>query len=200
MYKMLLELALKYNLLEEKITEINKFVVKKTKKININEYLNKNIEPQHCFNEIHNTIDVTNEDVEYLFKNSVFETMNNLFTKSLYVDENSPLMAFIQKKNTLFCFIKENDESKWLIITKEKLSIFLNLVQLKLSKALYEWKKKNQQLLNENDSKCIIYDKTISKLMTPDFKSESVLNKIKNLLYSNIKKDMKGVLEYEFEF
>jgi hypothetical protein len=197
---MLLELALKYNLLEEKITEINKFVVKKTKKININEYLNKNIEPQHCFNEIHNTIDVTNEDVEYLFKNSVFETMNNLFTKSLYVDENSPLMAFIQKKNTLFCFIKENDESKWLIITKEKLSIFLNLVQLKLSKALYEWKKKNQQLLNENDSKCIIYDKTISKLMTPDFKSESVLNKIKNLLYSNIKKDMKGVLEYEFEF
>ena len=43
MYKMLLEMAQKYNALEEKVTEMNKWVIKKKKQINVIEWLNINI-------------------------------------------------------------------------------------------------------------------------------------------------------------
>jgi hypothetical protein len=51
-YQMLLELGQKYNRLEEKVEEINKYVVKKKKKINIIEWLNSNITPDIIFDNL----------------------------------------------------------------------------------------------------------------------------------------------------
>ena len=43
LYKILLELGSKFNKLEEKVDEINKWVIKKKKKINVIEWLNTNV-------------------------------------------------------------------------------------------------------------------------------------------------------------
>ena len=36
--------------------------------------------------------------------------------------------------------------------------------------------------------------------MSVDFKHEPTLNKIKTSIYNNLKKDMKALIEFEFEF
>jgi hypothetical protein len=46
-YNILLELGVKFNQLEEKVDELNKWVVKKKKKINVVEWLNANIINHH---------------------------------------------------------------------------------------------------------------------------------------------------------
>jgi hypothetical protein len=35
--------------------------------------------------------------------------------------------------------------------------------------------------------------------MDIDFKKESILNKMKNIIYEAMKTDMKGLIEYDFE-
>ena len=52
MFEMLMELGQKYSRLEEKVDEINKWVVKKKKKINVLEWLNANITPTITFENI----------------------------------------------------------------------------------------------------------------------------------------------------
>jgi hypothetical protein len=67
--KMLLELGKKYNTLEEKVDEINKFVVKKKKKINVLDWLNANIQPSLTFEKLHEKIIIIDEDISYLLNN-----------------------------------------------------------------------------------------------------------------------------------
>ena len=70
---------------------------------------------------------------------------------------------------------------------------------MKISKAFCEWKKKNQDMLN-TDKMAILCDKATVKLMSQEFKQESTLSKIRSIMYSKMKTDMKALVEYEFEF
>ena len=78
-YKMLLLLGQKYVKLEEKVNEMNKFIVKKKKKINVLEWLNTNLKPEFVFEVLIDKILVTEEDIDYLFKNTIYYTYNNIF-------------------------------------------------------------------------------------------------------------------------
>ena len=71
---------------------------------------------------------------------------------------------------------------------------------MKISKLLYEWKQTHKEELSSNDKLCELYNKTLIKIMTPEFKQEKYYNKAKSLLYNKIKKDLKMLIEYEFEF
>ena len=195
MYKMLIDLTIKYNKLEEKVNEVHQYVVKKVKKIDIIEYLNKNITPPIYFSNIQSLININDDDIHYLFNNTVLNTISNLLTRAL--NGETALLGFIQKQNTIYHYTEDNI---WTIIPREKLIKFFDTIQTRILTALNEWKNKNKELLDNDSSKCIIYNNTTIKLLTPDFKKESTLNKYINMLYSVIKKDMKGVLEYEFEF
>ena len=73
----------------------------------------------------------------------------------------------------------------------------LTNIHIKLSKGLYEWKKKNMHIIN-NDAQCILYDKTFSKLMSIEYKHDSVIKQIINMIYSKTKKEIREIIELEF--
>jgi len=204
MFKMLLVMATKYNDLEKKVAEVHAFVQKKTKKINILDYLNQHIYPTISINE---WISIEVSDVEYLFMHSVFETFSKIFDRCISSFKNEkgereemPITAFLQKSHTLYGYYKEKEkENQWSLLSNKELTLFLEFIQFKLSKELYEWKKRNKKLIDENDSKCMVYDKTVSKLMSPNFKNDSTLKKYQEVLYIELKKDIKSYIEYEFE-
>jgi hypothetical protein len=196
MYQIVLELTLKCNRLEDKVNELTKFMTQKIKKIDVLQYLTSNlsIQPTIVFDNITEIIKVSELDVEYLFNNSYLETMNYILSRSIYNDDANnplPMMAFIQKPNYIYIFDKtcENKYS-WHIIPREKFVKFLNIIQFKISKAFSEWRKNNLQNLMENDNQSILYDKTFSKLMAPEFKKEATYNKYFNNIYNKIKKDI----------
>jgi hypothetical protein len=203
MYKMLLELGKKYTSLEEKVDEINKFVVKKKKKINVLEWLNANLQPSLVFEKLHEKISIIDEDISYLLTNSFNDTLNGIFNRSIYTVSESeyPIFAFIQKANIFYVYDKNNeDKIEWQELSREKLIKFLNKVHMKLSKHFNDWKKKQINEIKENDSFATICDKTLVKLMSVEFKQDSILGKTRSSMYSRMKTDMKALVEYEFEF
>jgi hypothetical protein len=200
MYKMLLELALKYNKLEEKVELMSKWVDKKKKKINVLEWLNTNsqLNPEIMFDSIcDSNIHILESDVTFIFTNSFADSLNEIFSRCVYNIINPPLFAFIQKANTIYIY---TENGVWVELSREKLISFLNKVHFKFVKTLFAWNKSNETKINESDQLSDVYNKAVIKLMSVDFKHEPTLNKIKSSIYNKIKSDMKALIEYEFEF
>lgn len=215
MYKMLLEMAQKYSTLEEKMNEMNKWVNKKKKKINVLDYLNTNITPLLLFEKLSEKIIVTDDDINFLLNNTFYDTINELFTKTIYnttdndntADNNTkyPIFALFQKSNTIYIYDKaidnnNNNNNVWQECTREKLVKFLNIIHIKISKYFYDWKKSKTTEINNDDNFATLCDKTLIKLMNIDFKQDAILSKVKSQMYNKLKTDMKMLIEYEFEF
>ena len=197
-YNMLLELGIKYNKLEKQMEEINKFVIKKKKKINILDWLNINITPNYRFEELPGKIEINHQIIEYLLDNTFNDTLLEIFSKNIiteYQENPLPLFIFSQKASTFYIYDKV-----WEELSREKLTRFLNIIQMKISKVFYDWKKEHKEQLNNNESLTIKCDKTLVKIMSQEFKEEKYFTKIKTLMYNNLKVDIKGLLEYEFEY
>jgi len=200
MYNILLELGIRFNKLEEKVDELNKWVIKKKKKINVIDWLNANIIPITKFDILIEKIIITQDDVKYLLENSFADTLNQIFSRNIYtLSENEyPIFAFVQKSNTFYIY--EDDNMKWNELSKENLIKFLNRVHMKLLRVYGEYKKENASKIEDDESFSILCDKTSLKMMSVDFRQESILGKIKTNMYTKMKTDMKGLVEYEFEF
>jgi hypothetical protein len=212
MFQMLLELGQKYNNLEEKVDEINKWVVKKKKKINVVEWLNANMVPNFVFETLHEKITIIDSDIQFLLENTFLDTVNEIFTRTLYNIEGEseikiPMFAFVQKANIFYIFDKniinkdvDNDNAIWMELTRDKLMKFLMRVQMKISKAFCEWKKKKVDKNRDDDHFAILCDKTIVKIMGTEFNQDATFGKMKAIMYNKMKADMKALIEYEFEF
>ena len=204
LYQIILELSLKCNRLESKVADLSKYINRKIEKVNIIDYLNSNIvlKPSILFDNISETINIEQTDIEYLFHNSFKDTFNTIISKTIYNNskekqETIPIAAFTEKAGTIYIYTtqskdsdKNTSHSSWIIAPKEKIIRFLNIIQLKMSKALSEWRKQNIQLLNESDSKSILYDKTFSKLIGVEFKKDEIYNKFYNSIYHKIKQQL----------
>ena len=106
MYKMLLELALKYNKLEEKVDLMNKWVDKTKKKINVLDWLNtsSNLKPEIIFDNLADSITIIDSDLDLLFNSNFYDMLNEIFIRNIYNKDESEisLFAFIQKTNTIY--------------------------------------------------------------------------------------------------
>ena len=237
MFQMLLELGQKYSRLEEKVDEMNKWVLKKKKKINVLEWLNSNIVPDLVFEDLHEKIVIIDSDIEFLLQNSLLDTMNEVLSRTVYnmnmnmnmnmsdisgvnssvdssVDSSVecviPLFAFVQKANIFYVFSKNNDNNTfnnnddikgvWIELPREILKRFFMKIQMKISKAFCEWKKKRTDKNRDDESFDILCDKTIVKIMGTEFNQDTTFGKMKTTMYNKMKTDMKSLIEYEFEF
>jgi hypothetical protein len=210
MYLMLLELGNKYNKLEQKMEEMSKWVVQKKKKINMLEWLHTSIEPTYTFDTLPSKIIVTDTIIEFLLNNSFNDTLNELFSGNLYIREDMevkdttevvPLFASGQKANTFYIYDKQKtyDKEQWEELSKDKFIKFLNIIQMKISKAFSEWKKTNKSKLSDDEALNTLCDKASVKIMAPNFKQEVTYIKVKNMMYNKMKTDVKTLVEYEFE-
>ena len=197
-YGILLELGNRFNKLEKKMEEIDNWMIKKKKKMNVLEWLNDNKKSEIIFDNLIEKIYIQQEDIQFLIEKTFIETINNLLNKCLHNLMNSPdlipLSAFIQKKNSIYVY--ENQEEGWTELTKEKLIKFLNKVHMKLFRSFCDFKRSNCDKIKNDDTFSVICDKTSVKLMEIDFGKDNILSKIKTIIFNTIKSDMKTLIEF----
>ena len=208
MYKIIESLTIKYNKLEEKMEQLQKWVDKKKKKINIIEWLNENdkLTPSYEFGSIIDQLNITQTAVDYLFTNSFYDTVNEILS-NFYNSNNPennviPLFAFNQKANLIYVFNKNDtvENNSWKELSKDQLVDFLDKIQTKISKCLKAWKNINEDKVRNDNKYSELYSKTIIKIMDVKFNNETTITRYKSMLYNKIKVDMKSLIEYEYEF
>jgi hypothetical protein len=197
LYQIIIELTNKINNLEEKISEFNKYIVKKKKLLKPIDWLNENMNTIISFENLQNIFIIDENIINYLFNNSIFETLNLIISK---IDNNLkhntlPICSFIQKNNIIYIF--ENKEIGWIEMDIDKFSKLFNRIILKILIVFREWKKNNSELLKNDEKIQILCDKTTSKLMSIDFKNNNTYFKLKTILYNKLKIDILPNIEFE---
>lgn len=201
MYKIILDLSLKCNRLEEKIEEMQKWVIQKRKKINILEWLNENYIPCTNLESWIQTIEILKEETELIFQNSFLDVLGEIGDRIFYKTQQTelqvvPIFAFNQKPNTLYVF----QDNQWSECSKQQITKILINIHFKYTKTFIEWKRQNDDKINSSDSLCDICNKANIKLMGIQFKHEQTYHRGKSIIYNKIKTDIKSLIEYEFEF
>jgi len=194
MYKMLLELANKYTILEEKYEALNKRIPEQIKKINVITWLNENSKPQFGFNQLSDNIQINNSMITELFNNNnFFDLFDKVLSSSFHSD--FPIVVFEKSPHKFYGYLEDDG---WRIICKEELRKFLNKLHIKICKHFHEWKKNCHRT---DDTFYITCDKINIQLMSIDFKeNESIFTKAKTILSKNIKQNLISTIEYEFEY
>lgn len=161
------------------------------------------MKPEILFDNLIEKIIVTHDDIKCLFEKTFIETLNHIFLKSIYnlindPTHNNPIFAFVQKTNIFYIY--ETREVGWIELSKDQLVKFLNKVHMKLFRVFSEYKRLHHEELRNDESFSVLCDKTSVKMMNIDFRQDSTLGRIKSMMYSKMKTDMKALVEYEFEF
>jgi len=208
MYQLLIELGKKYNKLEEQMTEMTKWVSKKKKKINVIDWLNANITPNITtpnitFDSFMTSCDwltILDVDIDTIISSTFYDAIHQVFSKTLFILEDIiPIFAFTQKTNAIYVFQGENNG--WIELSREKMIKWFNKMHMKFVNAFYSWSKvKVLEYVSNKDKFDTIFDKTNIKLMSVDFHVESMFSKMRGIIFNGMKKDMKALVEYEFEF
>jgi hypothetical protein len=204
---MLIELGQKYNKLEEQFKEINKWIVKKKKKINVLDWLNEHVKPNVSFDILIDKLIInsnendSNNDIKNIIDYSFYDLFNVWFSRIINTfDENNidkPMFAFIQKTTVIYIY---NSNNVWIELTREIIIKFIFKIHSLTTSLFYNWQKTKSIEIKTNSNFSITCDKTLIKLMSVELKNDNTISKIKNIMFHKIKTDMKSLIEYEFEF
>lgn len=196
------ELSLKYIRLENQLSDMQKWVEKKKKKINVVIWLNDTIHPTKTFLQWTSGLKVEQRHFEFLLENTIIQTFQLILeenvTNASCQSEILPIKCFSQKSNLLYIY--DSADSGWRVMAFEDFIKILKPVQTQLLNALIQWKTIKKEEIDADDKLSILYSKTIIKLMNVSFVQDSTTNKIRSQLYTYLKVDLKNLIEYEFEF
>jgi hypothetical protein len=203
--KIVQELTKKCNKLEIKVEEMQKWVTNKKKKINIIEWLNKNVNTSDSYIDwINMNIQVLPEHFDYLMEHNLYQTIEYVlqynFNKE-YENYIYPIKCFSEKQAIFY--ISEKDEcgnSLWKKAIHEDIIYLYKKIYNKMLNELTIWKKENEHKFDTNIKLCEIFNKAVIKLMSISFHQDSMFSRMRNVLFNIIKTDLQSIVEYDFEF
>jgi len=202
------ELSLKYEKMEIQMQEFQKWTQKTKKKMNVLDWLNENVTPEQDFYSWLKEINIQEDHFNCLMEQNAIETFQQVIEHCIPLKNLNPLQSFSQKTNIIYIFTNTNTndnqekKEKWIEMTWDIFIKILQNIQHKLLKELSIWREKHKQEMLEKDSLSIVYNKMIIKLMDIQFSKTSKSSsstKILHNLYIYLKKDLKTMIEYEFE-
>lgn len=189
------ELSIKYVRMEEKMGEMQHYIDRKKKKVDVIGWLNTHVKPTTGFLEWVNSI-VTVEPSHFLYllrpETTIFETIHEVFAYNLEKrDFICPLTCFAQKNGVFYiCEPEQENGFVWVELELKDFVLLLKQVQRKLIGELSEWRKTNQKLFYENDKIADQFNKAVIKLMNITFVQDANMSRIKNGLYHYLRKDL----------
>jgi len=203
LYNIIQELAMRYQTMEQKMNDMQKWVEKKKRKLNVIQWLNTTQEPNINIQNWIQSIQVNEDHVEILIEHNMAKTISAILNKKLVAAQDKtyihPLYTVTQKANLFYCYVSE--EEKWKHFSTEDFITMLKKIHGKILTALCDWRDKNIDRINQSDKMQILYNKTMIKLMSANFTQESqILSKIKGEIYNYLKADLTNRIEYDFEF
>ena len=205
------EVILQNKKMQEEINELKKFIFKTKIKINIVDWLSSHISPNYSFQTFLNMkITTTPYHVECLQENKIMDILEMVLTDTAKREKESvfPLFCFSEKIYIYDMTPMQPSESmqssqstpnSWREMTRLELIRFINGIHKKMMNQLKEWKIENDVLIKTDQIYYDINHKLSIKMMDVDFNKDATLNKVRAFLAPIFKREVKSIVEYEFE-
>ena len=201
--KIVQELSIKYTKMEEQFTEMQQYINRKKKKVDVISWLNAHVSPTVGFLEWINMVIIV-EPYHFLHllrpEITIFECLQKVFEYNLLKDDFiCPLKCFTQKNGVFYICDNQIEEVSaaaaasafaWREIEQKEFVSFLKQVQRKMVGRLSEWRKDNQKIFYDNDKVSDQFNKAVIKLMNMSFAQDASMSRVKNGLFHYLKEDL----------
>jgi hypothetical protein len=197
--EMVLNLVNRVNKLELENSELKKYVKKQKKKIDIFDWLNKNKMVEVDFEKYIENIEITNEDLNNVFKSKDnVDALSSLIIKQFPIENHRifPIVTFCQKQNIFYVY-KNN---KWSIMKEKDYTFMVNKISKSLIKYFNNWFEKNKNGVFNNENVQNKYLDNLEKILGKSHKIVENQKKIKSILFDYFKYNIKDITEYQFTF
>ena len=186
LYKVVMEMTLKYNALEQKFKDMEKFVNIKKQKLDIVVWLNAKYSTATAVDYMtwFNTITVKREHLDVLFQTDYVNGVVKALLDALHREDDSPVRAFNEKPNLFYIF--QNREKQWSIMDDECYLKLMYLLDKKFMIEFGKWTEENKDKLYLDDF-TLIYAKNVKKIMAT---REHLYSRIKRELYNKLREDL----------
>ena len=191
MWVLIQKLAKQNEILTKKVEELERVVHKDIKKINITEWLNKNIHVTLTYSEWLNGLNITQDHLQQIF-NENWEKFIEDFLKIECSNKSIPLKCFHHKKNCIYIY-----EKKWKKASEKDLVKIFNKFQNKILKESIKWE---QGLSNEQKfgSGSMSFLRKNDKILVSNTKLKEKYQKtIKLHIIKNIKEELDSNFKYQ---
>lgn len=203
LYKIVQELALKNAILEEKMTEMQKWLNNK-KKIDVVQWLIKNRTQITMipFSEWQKTMIVKPEHIDLLIEENIVKAICDIISENIKPNDNDcPIACFQQKTNLFYIFYQEECQNGWKRATPDDFTLFIKHIHKKIWIEFTHWKQANNVKIQSNSKMEDLCARTTIKLTGLNFDQDSgQMCKIRTYLYGHLKTDLKNMIDYEFQF
>lgn len=185
LYKVVMEMTLKYNTLEQKFKEMEKFVNAKKQKLDIVVWLNAKYLNTVDYMTWFNTITVKREHLEILFQTDYVNGVVKALLDALLREDDKPVRAFSEKPNMFYIYMEQNKKKQWSIMDDECYLKLMYLLDKKFMVEFGKWTEENKDKLYLDDF-TLIYAKNVRKIMAT---REHLYSRIKRELYKKLQED-----------
>jgi len=198
LYDIIKQLVNKNEILEKKVDKLSSWVNNNKKKINVIDWMNENKHLNTNFDNWLNSLEISANDMELVFNYNFCEGIRFIFIRIFdNNDSELPIKAFDQKEGIIYVY--DGNENGWIVMTPEIFERFFIKLTKGLMFQLKIWQDKNRSKICDNGFTEIYVD-NVKKITGGDLTKEQQYVKIKKMLYSQIKINLKNVIQYDFEF
>lgn len=201
--KIVQELSIKLMNMETKLNNVNQWIERKKRKINVEVWLNTHLIAFVSYNEwLHEYFIIKPEHFEYLLENNVMQTIHAILKDNTNNNIGIlPIQCFNERSNIFYiCEKKEENECKWVTMNKKHIEDLVILLYNKMMKELTKWKLDNEKRFLEESKISDQFNKAVIKWMNINYKEETFHSKIKTLLYHMLKRDLNALMEFDLEW
>ena len=202
MYLILRKMMVKYNALEEKCEELQKFVKKTQKRVKILDWLNDTIQLDIGFEAWLNDIHVDQKMLEYTFDKSYHNGVIQILLQNLpqESEHTHPIKAFQQKKNAFYIY----DDKMWKIMSQPLFERMLARITQLLFQQFNIWKDNHAERLKHDDRfyhGVYVHNQRCLLGTTGRGDREEIDKKlIRSNLYQYLKQNLSCLICYDFIF
>lgn len=178
--------------LKKRVDLLEKNTNKDIKKINIIQWLNKNIEPNVDINIWIKNLSIHTENMYLIWRTDFDNGLNIILENNIISEEVLPFKAFNHKNKELYIYNKKN----WEKCSNQILQKIFNKIQTELIRRHLEYDKEFSTKKKAPDREYLKnYDKMV---ITETNKKQVCYKKIEGILINNFKVSMNQLIQFQF--
>lgn len=172
--KMLLK---KQKKMESELQSLKMLFKKTNSKLTLLEWINENYKEHIAFDVWLNNLEINDSNIEFIFDNTLLDGLFEIVTSNIFIEnDNSPLLSFIQKSNSLYVFMN----NKWQLMDNKYFEKVIDSINSKIFK-------KFNNLQSQNKFTDEQYTDNVRKIMGGETTKNSMLCKLRCKLFNHFK-------------
>ncbi len=199
-YELIKHLMYECETLKKKVKELQDRTQKQRRKIDIFAHLSQqHQQPQQTFLSWIKTIEISRHHLEITIDRDIIKGVCEAVS-DLLDTENPPITAFSHKHNTFYVYDVDSETTTptWKILPDSRLEQVFDILSNRIYKAYTKWEENDPTLQKDTEEVQNRRTHNRQKVLGNTICEETKYRKFKNWLYSNIKKNVSTITEYEF--